>query len=163
AKFYRVSGGSTQHKGVVPDIAMPSMIDTTTIGEDTYASSLPWNSISRSFFQPLGNVTTDDLAVLRLKFRERVAKNRQYQSYLHDLGVLDRVRRKKAVSLQEQAFREETETVRHIEKQWMHEADSTKNTGRDVILNQSAAVVSDLSNIKTIHSQTIIRTLPPLN
>ncbi|NTW83814.1 MAG: carboxy terminal-processing peptidase [Chlorobiaceae bacterium] len=163
AKFYRVSGGSTQHKGVVPDITMPSMIDTTTIGEDTYSSSLPWNSISRSFFQPIGDVTTEDIAMLRLKFRERTAKNREYQSYLHDLGVLEKIRRKKAVSLQETVFRSETESIKQIEKQWLHEPDSTRNPGRDVILNQSAAVVNDLSNIKAVHSQTVIRTIPSLN
>jgi carboxyl-terminal processing protease len=163
AKFYRVSGGSTQHKGVVPDIAMPSMIDTTTIGEDTYPSSLPWNGISRAFYQPLGDITLEDITSLRLKFRERAAKNRLYQSYLHDLGVLDQIRSKKSVLLQEAAFKSETESIKQIEKQWAHEPDSTKNTGRDIILNQSAAVVSDLSNIKAARTQTVIRTLPSLN
>jgi carboxyl-terminal processing protease len=163
AKFYRVSGGSTQHKGVVPDITMPTMIDTTTIGEDTYTSSLPWTTISRSFFQPLGDVSADDITTLRLKFRDRAAKSRMYQTYLHDLGVLDQIRRKKSVPLRESAFKEETEKVKQIEKQWVHEPDSTKNPGRDVLLNQSASVVSDLSNIKSAHNQTVIRTLPQLN
>ncbi len=163
AKFYRISGGSTQHKGVVPDISMPSMVDTTTIGEDTYTSSLPWSSISRSFFRPLGDITSEDIDVLRQKFKERSSRNRLYQSYLHDLGVLDQIRRKKSVSLQETAFKSETETIKQIEKQWVREPDSTKDINKDVVLNQSAAVVSDLAILKAAHRQTVIRVMPPLN
>ena len=50
AKFYRISGGSTQHKGVEADIIIPSMIDTARIGEDTYTSSLPWSTLTPSFY-----------------------------------------------------------------------------------------------------------------
>jgi carboxyl-terminal processing protease len=46
AKFYRVSGQSTQHRGVVPDIAFPSMVDTKEIGESALPGALPWDSIS---------------------------------------------------------------------------------------------------------------------
>jgi carboxyl-terminal processing protease len=45
SKFYRISGGSTQHKGVVPDIALPSVYDESEIGESSYETALPWDSI----------------------------------------------------------------------------------------------------------------------
>mgnify|MGYP001628165476 CR=1 FL=1 len=45
SKFYRVSGGSTQHRGVIPDIEIPSRIDTTRIGEDALERALPWDQI----------------------------------------------------------------------------------------------------------------------
>ncbi|MFO8141495.1 MAG: carboxy terminal-processing peptidase [Marinobacter sp.] len=45
SKFYRVSGGSTQHKGVIPDIELPSRVDTTRIGEDALDHALPWDQI----------------------------------------------------------------------------------------------------------------------
>ncbi|MGC8121202.1 carboxy terminal-processing peptidase [Marinobacter sp. VGCF2001] len=45
SKFYRVSGGSTQHKGVIPDIEIPSRIDKTRIGEDALDHALPWDQI----------------------------------------------------------------------------------------------------------------------
>ncbi|GGC55848.1 carboxy terminal-processing peptidase [Marinobacter halophilus] len=45
SKFYRVSGGSTQHKGVIPDIEIPSRVDTTRIGEDALDHALPWDQI----------------------------------------------------------------------------------------------------------------------
>jgi carboxyl-terminal processing protease len=142
---------------------MPSLIDTAKIGEDTYTSSLPWSSISRAFFKPQGDVTNGDIAALRMKFRDRSSRSTVYQSYLQDLVVLDRIRRKKSVSLQETAFRTETDTIRKIEKQWAHDPDSTRNPGRDVVLDESAAVVSDLSAIKSVQSQTVIRTSPRRN
>ncbi|MDO6747688.1 carboxy terminal-processing peptidase [Gilvimarinus sp. 1_MG-2023] len=45
SKFYRVSGDSTQHRGVVPDIALPDLIDPELVGESSYDHALPWDSI----------------------------------------------------------------------------------------------------------------------
>ncbi|MBM6549710.1 carboxy terminal-processing peptidase [Marinomonas ostreistagni] len=45
AKFYRVSGESTQHKGVMPDINFPSLIDTESVGESALENPLPWDHI----------------------------------------------------------------------------------------------------------------------
>ena len=42
AQFFRVAGGSTQHKGVVPDIAFPVSVDASEFGESTYDNALPW-------------------------------------------------------------------------------------------------------------------------
>jgi carboxyl-terminal processing protease len=45
SKFYRVSGGSTQHRGVVPDISFPFLVDIDEVGESSYETALPWDSI----------------------------------------------------------------------------------------------------------------------
>ena len=45
AKFYRVSGQSTQHRGVVPDIAYPDVMDNKEIGESALPEAMPWDSI----------------------------------------------------------------------------------------------------------------------
>lgn len=45
SKFYRVSGDSTQHRGVVPDIELPSLVDPADVGESTYDNALPWDQI----------------------------------------------------------------------------------------------------------------------
>jgi carboxyl-terminal processing protease len=47
AKFYRVSGQSTQHQGVLPDIDYPSIIDTKEIGESALPEAMPWDTIRR--------------------------------------------------------------------------------------------------------------------
>lgn len=163
AKFYRISGGSTQHKGVLPDIIMPSMIDTALVGEDTYSSSLPWSTLSRSFYRPTADVSPEEITLLRHKQQERSSKNRFYQAYLHDLSILNQIRKKKAVSLQDSAFKSETERIKLIEGLWSADTDSTNGKNKDVLLNQSAAVVSDIIDLKAAQRETVTRTLPSLN
>lgn len=51
AKFYRIDGGSTQLKGVTPDIAMPTLIDVTEFGEKTEPNALNWDKIAPSKYQ----------------------------------------------------------------------------------------------------------------
>lgn len=51
AKFYRINGGSTQLKGVTPDIAMPTLIDVTEFGEKTEPNALNWDKIAPSKYQ----------------------------------------------------------------------------------------------------------------
>ncbi len=150
AKFYRISGGSTQHKGVEADITMPSMIDTARIGEDTYTSSLPWSTITPSFYTPTEEINQVKIGILRQKFQERSSKDTLYQSYLRDLDILDQIRKKKSVSLQDAAVKSETETIKRIEKEWVKEPDTTKELSKDVVLNQSVAVVADLAELEAV-------------
>ena len=51
AKFYRINGGSTQLKGVTPDIAMPTLIDVTEFGEKTEPNALNWDKTAPSNYQ----------------------------------------------------------------------------------------------------------------
>lgn len=58
AKFYRISGGSTQHKGVIPDIKFPSAIPLDKYGEDTDPSALPFDVIAKSEYAKVGDFST---------------------------------------------------------------------------------------------------------
>lgn len=53
AQFFRVSGSSTQHRGVVPDIALPSSIDDKEFGEDAFPNALPWKQIAPADYTPV--------------------------------------------------------------------------------------------------------------
>lgn len=55
AKFYRVSGDSTQHKGVLPDINFPSLIDTKSVGESALDNPLPWDQIHETRYPTYWN------------------------------------------------------------------------------------------------------------
>ncbi|MES1195580.1 MAG: carboxy terminal-processing peptidase, partial [Steroidobacter sp.] len=55
-KFYRVTGESTQHRGVQPDIALPSVISTEDVGESTQQSALPWARIRTANFSHSNNL-----------------------------------------------------------------------------------------------------------
>ncbi|GGC86846.1 carboxy terminal-processing peptidase [Halopseudomonas salina] len=57
AKFYRVSGQSTQHRGVVPDIHYPSLLETTDIGESNLPGALPWDTIPPARYEADGHLT----------------------------------------------------------------------------------------------------------
>ncbi len=147
AKCYRISGASTQHKGVVPDIFMPSMIDHSIIGEDIYTSSLPWSTIVAASYHPLLAVTQTGLDRLRQKEEARSSRDEEYQRYLQDLKSLDRFRKKKSIPLLEPLYKSETEAIKEINRKWSLSSDSTGTPKRDVVLEHSMSVVSDLVDI----------------
>jgi len=148
AKFYRISGGSTQHKGVSPDIAIPSLIDNSSIGENTYSSSLPWSTISRTFYRPVSDISRDDILQLRQNYHAASLQNRTSREYLRDLGILNRIRKRKLVALNEAAYKAENEELKRIEKRWMNEPDSVRDSSRDFMLNRSAEIMSRLVELK---------------
>lgn len=82
AKFYRISGGSTQHKGVVPDIAYPSAVDPAEWGESQEENALPWDSISRANYMTFSD-TQQTLDVLAAKHKKRVLQDPEFQ-YMYD-------------------------------------------------------------------------------
>ena len=56
-KFYRVSGQSTQHKGVIPDIELPYVYSNQDIGEMSYENALPYNDISPVYYETFENLS----------------------------------------------------------------------------------------------------------
>lgn len=82
AKFYRINGGSTQHRGVIPDIAFPSAIAPEDWGESKEENALPWDQIPKASYSPLGNLQ-NDLKYLESLHQERIKHNTEF-SYLQD-------------------------------------------------------------------------------
>ncbi len=74
AKFYRISGLSTQHQGVVPDIAFPSAFDPTEIGESALDTALPWDQI-RSLRYNLLDVPSLRIPELAERHQARIARD----------------------------------------------------------------------------------------
>lgn len=150
AKFYRISGGSTQHIGVLPDIVLPSLIDPEVVGEDTYTSSLPWTTVSRTPYVPSGTVSREEIASLKKEFAQQSSKDKHYQSYLADLATLNRIRQRKSVSLQEKSFEAENKSLKVIQDRW---GDANIDTGKkkktDFILQEAASVLDDLVALKS--------------
>ncbi|RBP69626.1 carboxy terminal-processing peptidase [Marinobacter nauticus] len=98
SKFYRVSGGSTQHKGVIPDIEIPSRIDKTRIGEDALDHALPWDQIEAvphaRYFDFTGVIDE-----LRNRHEERFATNPEFKLLQKEIEFLNRQRQMDYVSL----------------------------------------------------------------
>lgn len=110
AKFYRINGSSTQHRGVKPDIAIPSVIDSEEVGESAQKNALPWDEIAATRYRGdrrLAALTPE----LTRRHQARVASNPDYQAFLRDLEFTRQQREKTTVSLLESQRRTERERV----------------------------------------------------
>lgn len=84
-KFYRVNGGSTQRKGVVPDIIMPTGDETVETGEKFEDNALPWDSINAATFSKDGDLKPYS-ALLIKEHQQRIAKDPEFQYILQDIA-----------------------------------------------------------------------------
>jgi carboxyl-terminal processing protease len=97
-KYYRVTGESTQHRGVVPDIELPSMVDTKTVGESTRDTALPWDRIQPTRFR--AQVPRDsEIQLLQTHQTTRAATDPDFRYLLNDIAAFEKVRSQKAISL----------------------------------------------------------------
>ncbi|MEK6220143.1 MAG: carboxy terminal-processing peptidase [Psychrobacter cryohalolentis] len=90
-KFYRITGGSTQNKGVVPDVELVNIYDDATFGERAQKKALPWDTIKTAPYKPEGKFTSNTLATLNQQSKIRQQKNPQfvYLSTLNDIRNMD--------------------------------------------------------------------------
>ena len=110
AKFYRVNGGTTQHRGVTPDIAFPSFYDQADFGESTEKHALPWDQIASARFTPDDHVSKY-LSALRAKSQKRVAGNAEFRYLAEDISHLKNENIENSVSLQESERKNEREQL----------------------------------------------------
>jgi carboxyl-terminal processing protease len=71
-KFYRVTGSSTQHKGVTPDIKLPTALDPEQFGESSNPSALPWDEIRGTMFQKTPVINDKVVAGLNKAYQDRL-------------------------------------------------------------------------------------------
>ncbi len=100
AKFYRISGISNQHQGIIPDIKFPSLYDVNEIGESALENALPWDSIKpiehKTYFKI--NPFINKLTQLHLT---RVAKDPDFQYLLKNIELNKKMEQDKKISLNE--------------------------------------------------------------
>lgn len=83
-KFYRVNGGSTQRKGVTPDIRMPTSDEVVKTGEKFEDNALPWDSIEPANYQVVNDVKPY-LMQLTTNYQRRIATDREFQYIIQDI------------------------------------------------------------------------------
>ena len=116
AQFFRVAGGSTQHKGVVPDIAVPVSVDATEYGESTYDNALPWTKIAAVPHTQYGNFAPL-LPRLEALHATRIAKDKEFTWWSEDVTQFRAESAKKYVSLNEAERRAERDKQEAQRKQ----------------------------------------------
>ena len=100
AKFYRINGGSTQHKGVIPDIIFPSPINPDEWGESKEDNALPWDSIPAAAYSSAPDLKVS-VPVLTEKHLKRIATEPEFAFLAQDIADYNKEKDLKTVSLNE--------------------------------------------------------------
>lgn len=100
AKFYRINGDSTQHKGVIPDILLPSPIEAAEWGESQEENALPWDSIERANYATFADPETALNQVEKLH-EKRVAVDPEFAYIYSDIQEYKELKDKNYFSLVE--------------------------------------------------------------
>lgn len=98
AQFFRVDGGSTQHKGVVPDLGFPVTLDASDYGESTYDNALPWTKIAAASYAPVGDFGRL-VPLLASRHESRIARDPEFGFLLEDIEQYRESRDRKSISL----------------------------------------------------------------
>jgi carboxyl-terminal processing protease len=161
-KYYRVTGESTQHRGVDPDISLPSHIDAEVVGESVRESALPWDTIRTTKFRP-GEPLDSTISSLTASHNQRSQGDPDFQYLVEGIRDIEEVRSKKAVSLNiDKRMQEREESInRRLERENARRAalqlepvatieELEKLDVPDVQLDQAADIVTDLAVLREV-------------
>ncbi|KPK12833.1 MAG: hypothetical protein AMJ68_00120 [Acidithiobacillales bacterium SG8_45] len=161
-KYYRVTGESTQHRGVDPDIELPSLIDIEQFGESVRDSALPWDTIQTTRFragEPLDS-TIESLTASQI---ERAKTDPNFQYLVDRTRDAEELRERKTVSLNYEYRLEEREDelARELKRENERRAalhleplesleDLDEEDLPDVLLDQAADIAADLAEMREL-------------
>jgi len=171
AQFFRVNGGTTQLRGVTPDISLPGLSDPTSFGETSYDNALPWAQIKPANYTPSDAVTTL-LPTLQSRHDARVGGDPDFQRLLKDIADLKAQREKGVISLNEAERRKEaTARENRLKSRAQGSAgedpggddglqsderslsadiaiENARKNAKDVLLNEAAAILADEADLQ---------------
>jgi carboxyl-terminal processing protease len=98
AKFYRISGDSTQHRGVIPDINYPSSYPFDEVGESALEHALPWDTIDPAPHY-LYNNPPNLVETLQKQHENRMKNNIEYDAIIQQRSFMDEQRERKVLPL----------------------------------------------------------------
>ena len=189
AQFFRVNGGTTQLRGVTPDIAFPQTGDEAQFGESSFDNALPWSRIKVADYAPVGDVKPQ-LPVLLAWHEARVQRDPDFQSLLADVAKAREQRKNNVISLNEGVRRQErTATQQRLtallgaagsgaaqaaasaladdglqfnERKFGKDlaAEKSQDAVKDVLLNEAASILSDSVALKQGKSRLAANALP---
>jgi carboxyl-terminal processing protease len=165
-KFYRVTGESTQHRGVEPDVTLPSQIDLEEFGESALEGALPWDRIPGVPFRSEAKAQQPNIAALATEEKSRADKDPDYLWLVADLAAAQSMRKQTSLSLnlqERKAERERLELERLARENTRRAAQNLpplKNAEElaeakfpDTVLDQAAEVMTDMvTGLRPAHS-----------
>jgi carboxyl-terminal processing protease len=156
-KFYRVTGSSTQHKGVVPDIKLPTALTPEQFGEGSSPSALPWDEIKGTLYQKTPIINDKVISSLTKSYQDRLKTDVALQRFVTETEETSKSYKDTKVSLNEVTRKKEIEEAE--KKKAANDKLNTKIVGKegtpidlmemeDVILREGLFVLSDLITTK---------------
>ncbi|PRY29234.1 carboxyl-terminal processing protease [Spirosoma oryzae] len=155
-KFYRINGSSTQHRGVTPDVELPSAFSAEEYGESSQPSALPWDHINSTRYDASQAVDDKILARLRARFDQRLKSDVELKQLAQDLADFKKAKENTVVSLLESKRRKEREDAERKRtaavkvSQMSAPADETGTPAKteskkkkDTYLNEAGLVLAD--------------------
>lgn len=148
ASFYRISGSSTQLKGVSSDIVLHSPLDFMDVGEDALPCPMPWRQISPASYRPVGNLG-QAIEQLEKKSELRQKADARYVAYTRFLDRFAEMNRNSEIPLQLAERRKLAATEKELTdlQESMTEpqsSDSEKSEQKDLVLDEALAILGDL-------------------
>jgi carboxyl-terminal processing protease len=110
AKFYRISGDSTQHRGVIPDVQLPSLLDPDEIGESSYDTALPWDRIHAAPHQNYYKIS-QFLPKIETEHQERLATDPDFIFLKQQSQLFKEAADKKQLSLKMETRKKEQQEI----------------------------------------------------
>lgn len=157
-KFYRVTGSSTQHKGVTPDISLPTYLSAEQFGESSNPSALPWDEIRGTLYQKTPVINDRVLAGLNKSYKDRLQKDEALNLFVKETEEARKSLLQTKVSLNETIRKKEMEEAeaRKANNDKLSSKIIDKETGQthdllkmdDEYLREGLFVLSDLINSK---------------
>ena len=144
AKFYRVSGESNQHKGIIPDINFPSLFANEEIGESALENSLPWDTIRPSIYLKNQDIESY-LPFLEKNHQQRIAQNPDFIHLNEQIDLLSEIRNKTHVSLVEKVRLEEEQT---LENKRLHIENNLRKAKKLPLLSNLEELEDEKENIQ---------------
>lgn len=128
-KFYRVTGSSTQHKGVTPDIKLPTALDPEQFGESSSPSALPWDEIKGTLYQKTPLVNDRVLAALNKQYQDRLKTDLPLQRFVAETNEVRNSYHETKISLNETTRKKEMQDAE--QKKATNDKLNTKIVGKE--------------------------------
>lgn len=143
AKFYRVNGSTTQHKGVIPDVEFPGVFDGDEFGEDASPYALPWDLIKPTAYTPV-NLLNTKIPALITSHNVRMQSNKEYSYLLADIARFKKLDEEKYQTLNEAKYKKQLDESETEKKQREAERKARNVTNPDLILDETLEVLLDM-------------------
>jgi len=128
-KFYRVTGSSTQHKGVTPDIKFPTALSPEQFGESSSPSALPWDEIKGTLYQKTPMINDKVISSLTKAYQDRLKTDASLQRFVSETEEAEKSYKETKVSLNEVTRKKEMDEAE--KKKATNDKLNTKIVGKE--------------------------------